>query len=144
MLNIHFLLNLGYPAWSIPLLRAVSLQKNEGREPLFIFADAFRSGKSEEALSPSVISAFEKKLGFSLDSTGHSNVCLANHEEVMPYFRTVFSADEMLLYIFAGLPEKESGEGERDEILISYPSGVDEFWSRVELGRKRREQYKNQ
>lgn len=141
MISAQFLLNLEFPAWSFPLFRAVSLQENQGREPLFISADALGKRESGEVLSPCVISTFEKRLGLSFDSTNLSNVCLANQEEVLPDFRTAFRAGEILLYVFAGLPGKESGEGKDVEILIPYPPGPDEFWNLVELGRKKREIY---
>lgn len=94
--------------------------------------------KSEETtkLNPLVISTFETKVKMHLvEEEMEGNVCFANREEVRADFRTVFTLQELLEYIFALFPpvsEKKPGK-----ILLAYPTDAEHFWELVHLGQKK-------
>ena len=133
----QFLLNHDFPSGSVPLFERVSLDDNGSVEPLF----DLRNEEGENFFRASVISGFERRLELIFETGSRNNVCLANHEEVRPDFRTSFSQVELLEYIFAGLPEMDHWEKtEVERIILAYPTDADEFWKMAAQGKKKQQQ----
>ncbi len=130
----------GFPSGSEIYFESVLMEGNQGPESLM---DLQKEAEEEGIFRATVVSAFEKGLGLILDRGSRHNVCFANHEEVLPEFRTAFTENELLEYIFAFHPGAESGtKGECERLIRPYPADPDMFWKQVELGRKKKQQFK--
>lgn len=93
---------------------------------------------TENFFDPSMLTAFEKRLGLSLEGEAirSGKVCFANTDEVRPEFRTTFTAGEFLCYIFALLVQTENLAGKTREIVLPFPEGPEHFWHLVQRGQE--------
>lgn len=90
---------------------------------------------------PQVVEGISRQLGllFIPEKVSGGNVCLAHSEEVKPEYRTVFSASDLLNYLYAvwhssSYITKHEQFVKDDLSGLSYPKDVEDFWRLVDLG----------
>ncbi len=113
------------------------------RNPTIIYPLFYKRGsKSELNLNKEVLSTISKKLflEFLPLSPQSGNVCYAESPEVRDEFKTHFTAEHLIDYLYAQLfsnQSKKNSTSSEKKLLISYPE-EHSFWRFVRLGKKLR------
>lgn len=96
-------------------------------------------------LNQQIVTEIEKRLGLSLlDEDAAHRVCFANQNaELQDAYKQVFSADDLLDYVYAQLSGTKSdpdlGSALMSDTLIAYPDEPLAFWQQVRLGHSLRQ-----
>lgn len=136
-MNLHdFPLSPIFPEEFLNYLKNLNYEKDSETYPVIT---ASEPGGNDPAPSfdPHFIQQLEKRLELTFEGDGEASakVCYANTEEVMPEFRTTFSPQDLLFYLFFIFATTENPRNSRSQgRLFSLPKDSLQFWEKVKLG----------